>query len=340
MSNLATQYLGLLLRTPLVASASPLSETLDGIKRLEDAGIAAIVLHSLFEEQLTVESLLLQHHLEQHADCHAEALSYFPEPTAFRVGPEEYLEHLERAKRSVQVPLIASLNGTTVGNWTRYASQLQQAGADALELNFYALQADASVPPHVIEDVYVEIVREVRAAVSLPLAVKLSPFHTSLAYTARRLVEAGAQGLVLFNRFYQPDIDLDLLEVHPQVILSTSVALRLPLRWIAILFGQLDADLAATSGIHSPQDVLKVLMAGARASMLCSILLKRGVEHVQVLEQGLHRWLEEHEYESVRQLQGSMSQAHCPDPTAFERAQYVRALQTFRLDPSWRTPGT
>jgi dihydroorotate dehydrogenase (fumarate) len=328
--DLSTTYLGLKLRTPLVPSASPLSEEIDTIRRMEDAGAAAVVLHSLFEEQLRADRLELHHHLTCGTESYAESLTYFPEPEEFHLGPEGYLEHVRKAKEAVGIPVIASLNGASVGGWTDYAAQMQQAGADALELNIYSIPTDVDRTGAEIEQTYLDIVRAVKSVVTIPVAVKLGPFFSNLANLAKRLADAGAGGLVLFNRFYQPDIDLDELEVRPNVLLSTPQALRLPLRWIAILDGRVRVDLAATSGIHTAHDVLKMLMVGARATMLCSVLLKRGVEHIRVIEQGLRAWLEEHEYQSVRQLQGSLSQRHCPDPSAFERAQYVKTLQSYR----------
>lgn len=328
--DLTTEYLGLKLRSPLVPSASPLSETIDGIRRMEDAGASAVVLHSLFEEQLRLEEQALHHHLTSHAESYAESLSYFPEPVDFHTGPSAYLEHVRRAKEAVAIPIIASLNGATFGAWTDYARQIEQAGADALELNIYSIPTDLSRTSQQIEEEYLEIVRHVRGSVSIPLAVKLSPFFTSFAHMARRFVEAGADALVVFNRFYQPDIDLEQLDVYPHVVLSGPAATRLPLRWIAILYGRLDVDFAATSGIHGAHDVLKMLMVGANVTMLCSALLKRGIGHLATIERELVEWLTEHEYESVRQLQGSMSQLHCPDPAAYERSQYMRALHSYR----------
>ena len=329
--DISTHYLGMKLRTPLVVSASPLSEELDNIKRMEDAGAAAVVLYSLFEEQLEQDQRELEHHLSHGTESYAEALSYFPEPTHFRLGPEGYLNHIRRAKESVAIPIIASLNGDRPGNWTSYAKEMQQAGADALELNIYYLPTDPNLPGAEVEANYLEILREVKAQVTIPVAVKLSPYFSSLANMAQRLDGEGASGLVLFNRFYQPDIHLETLDVRPNIILSTPQALRLPMRWVAILYGRIRADLAATSGIHTAQDVLKMLMAGARVTQLCSVLFRHGLEQIRVIEHDLTQWLTEHEYESVTQLLGSMSQLNCADPAEFERAQYVRALHTFTL---------
>jgi dihydroorotate dehydrogenase (fumarate) len=328
--NLTTTYLGMTLKSPLVVSASPLAETLDDVKRIEDAGAAAVVMHSLFEEQLRQESLQLDEHLTQGTESFAEALTYFPEPSEFRLGPEDYLDLISAAKKAVQIPIIASLNGSTPGGWTTYAKQIQQAGADALELNIYYIPTDMSVSGDRVEQEYLDILKAVRSEVSIPLALKLSPFFTNFANMAHRLDTAGANALVLFNRFYQPDIDLENLEVNPNVLLSTPMAMRLPLRWIAILHGRIRANLAATSGVHRGTDALKCLMAGADVTMLCSVLLRRGVQHLRVVQQELETWMHEHEYESVAQLRGSMSQKNCPDPSAFERAQYMRAISTYK----------
>ena len=327
MIDLRTNYLGLRLRTPLVASASPLSQELDGIRRLEDAGASAVVLYSLFEEQLRQEGFELDHHMSEGTDSFAEAASFFPQPGQFRLGPEGYLKHIERAKKSVAVPIIASLNGSTVGGWTEYAKLIQQAGADALECNIYSIPTDPDVPSSEVEQQYLEILKAVKSAVTIPVAVKLSPFFSNMANMAKRLDQAGANGLVLFNRFYQPDINLDELEIQPNVLLSTPHALRLPLTWIGILYGRIQANLAATSGVHGPEDVVKLLMVGADVTMLCSTLLRNGINHLRSIEQGLLEWLDKHEYESVQQMKGSMSQVRCPNPSAFERAQYMKAVK-------------
>ncbi|QZZ23200.1 dihydroorotate dehydrogenase-like protein [Leptothermofonsia sichuanensis E412] len=328
--DLTTTYMGLRLRSPLVPAASPLSEDIDNIKRMEDAGAAAVVMHSLFEEQLRLERYELHHHLTYGTESFPEALTYFPELSNFRIDAETYLDHIQRAKQQVKIPIIASLNGASVGGWTSYAGQIEQAGADALELNVYYVPTDASLTGTQIEQTYLDILQAVKTAVTIPVAIKLSPYFTNMAYMAQRLDRAGANALVLFNRFYQPDINLDTLTVEPNVLLSTPQAMRLPLRWIAILYGHLNASLAATSGIHTGQDVLKMLMAGASVTMLCSVLLRHGIRHIQTIEQDMCHWMETHEYESVQQLQGSMSQRHCPNPTAFERAQYMRSLQTYQ----------
>jgi len=331
MTDLSTKYLGLNLHTPLVASASPLSQDLDGIRRLEDAGASAIVLYSLFEEQLRQEAMELEYHLSAGTDSFAESLTYLPMRGEFRTGPEGYLEHIRRAKKAVGIPVIASLNGATLGGWTHYAKEIEEAGADAIECNIYSIPADGDISGNDVEQSYIDILRAVKSAVRIPVAVKLSPFFSNMAHMARKLEGAGADGLVLFNRFYQPDIDLDELEIRPNVLLSTPQALRLPLTWIGILYGRIRANLAATSGIHSAEDVIKLLLVGADVTMLCSALLKEGVSHIRYVERELLDWLEEHEYESVAQMQGSMSQLRCPDPGAFERAQYMRAVKSIEF---------
>jgi len=327
MLDLRTTYLKLDLRTPLVASASPLSRDLDGIRRLEDAGASAIVLYSLFEEQLRREHQELEYHLSEGTESYAESLTYFPQPSEFHTGPEEYLEHLRRAKQGVDIPIIASLNGSTLGGWTTYAKQIEEAGADAIECNVSFLPTDMDVTAREVEETYLDILRGVKISVRIPVAVKLSPFFSSMANMAKQLDTTGADGLVMFNRFYQPDIDLDELEIRPNVLLSTPQALRLPLTWIGILYGRVRASLAATSGVHRAEDVIKLLMVGADVAMLCSALLRNGVNHLRHVERGIREWMEAHEYESVRQMKGSMSQRNCHDPGAFERAQYMRAVK-------------
>jgi len=329
--DLSTQYLGLKLRTPLVVSASPLSEEIDTIKQMEDNGASAVVLYSLFEEQLRQDTRELVQSLEHGTFSNPEALTYFPEPEQFNLGPEEYLEHIAKAKSAVKIPVIASVNGSSVGGWTQYAKAIQQAGADALELNIYYIPTDLELTSAQVEQNYLDILKAVKSKVSIPVAVKLSPFFTNFANMAKRLDVAGADGLVLFNRFYQPDIDLDALEIKPNILLSTPMAMRVPLRWIALLFGKLDASLAATSGIHRASDVLKMLMAGADVTMLCSTLLRHSVRQIAVIERDLVAWMEEHDYTSVTQLKGSLSQKNCAEPSAFERAQYMRAITQFPL---------
>ena len=332
--DLTTNYLGLKLRTPLVVSASPLSEEIDNIKRMADAGASAVVLYSIFEEQLRQDRLELNRNLENGTNSFAEALTYFPEPKEFRLGPEEYLKHIAAAKKATKIPIIASLNGSSNGGWTSYAKQIQQAGADALELNIYYIPTDLHLTGTEVEMTYLEILKEVKAAVKIPVAVKLSPFFSNFANMAKRLDDAGADGLVLFNRFYQPDIELETLEVKPNLLLSTPMAMRLPLRWVAILYGKLGANLAATSGIHRAVDVIKMLLAGADVTMLCSTIIRHGIPQIAMIERDLVDWLEEHEYESVAQIKGSLSQKNCAEPAAFERAQYMKALTGYFLPPT------
>jgi dihydroorotate dehydrogenase (fumarate) len=324
--NLSTTYLGLKLRTPLVPSASPLTQEPDNIKRMEDAGASAIVFHSLFEEQIRAEQIALEHHLSEGTESFAEAITYVPQAIDFKVGPETYLENIARAKAAVKIPIIGSLNGSTLGGWVSYAREIERAGADALELNIYNIPTDFDRSGAQIEQQYVDILREVKHELTIPVSVKLSPFFTNFARIAKCLDQSGAQGLVLFNRFYQPDIDLDNLEITPSILLSTPMAMRLPMRWIAILAGHVRASLAATSGIHRASEVIKMLMVGADVTMLCSVLLRRGIDHLRVIERDMCAWMEEHEYESVEQLKGSLSQKNCPDPSAYERAQYIQTL--------------
>jgi len=330
--DLTTTYLGLKLRTPLVISASPLSEDVDNIRHMEDAGASAVVLYSLFEEQLRQDRLELNQNLQQGTESFAESLTYFPDAGEYHLGPEEYLKHIAAAKRATRIPIIASLNGSSVGGWTDYAKQIQQAGADALELNIYYIPTDPNLPGEIVEDTYLNILKAVKANVTIPVAVKCSPFFSNFANMARRLDEAGANGLVLFNRFYQPDIELESLEVKPNILLSTPMAARLPLRWIALLYGRVRASLAATSGIHRGTDALKMLLAGADVTMLCSALLRHGIPQIALIERDLKAWLEEHEYESIRQLKGSLSQKNCAEPAAFERAQYMKALTGYAIE--------
>ena len=326
--NLSTKYLGMVLRTPLVPSASPLSNGLDNVRRMEDAGAAAVVFHSLFEEHITQEQHELHHHLTHGTESYAEALTYAPDLGELQLGPETYLNEIASAKEAVSIPIIASLNGSTPGGWTQYAKEIEQAGADALELNIYWIPTDLEQTGADVEARYLQILHRVKSSISIPVAVKLSPFFSSFANLAASLARAGANGLVLFNRFYQPDIDLETLSVTPNILLSTPMAMRLSLRWIAILHGRIRVDLAATSGIHNAKDVIKMVMAGADVTMLCSVLLRRGIDHIKVIEREMEEWLVAHEYESLEQFKGSMSQKNCPDPDAFERAQYVRGITT------------
>jgi dihydroorotate dehydrogenase (fumarate) len=329
--DLTTNYLGYKLRSPLVASASPLSETVDGIKRLEDAGAGAVVMFSLFEEQLRLEQLALHHHLTYGTESYPEALTYFPQPQQYKATSEKYLELIQKAKASVQIPIIASLNGTTPGKWVMIAQQMEEAGADGLELNLYDIPTDPTITGAEVEQKDVDIVAMVRSAISIPIAVKLSPYYSNMANMAKRFDEAGASALVLFNRFYQPDIDLEALEVRPNLLLSTAQAQRLPMRWIALLYGHIRADLAATGGIHSGHDAVKMLLAGATVTMMASALLKNGSQYIQFVERELLEWLQEHEYESVSQLRGALSQKHAEDPSAYERAQYMKALTYYKV---------
>ncbi len=329
MPDLTTTYLGLQLRNPLVASASPLSKKVDTVRRLEDAGAAAVVMYSLFEEQITHESQELDHYLERGTHSYAESLSYFPDLGSYNLWSGPYLEHLHRVKRAVDIPVIGSLNGISSGGWVQYAQRIEQAGADALELNIYYLPTDPNLSGAELEEEYVKLVREVRATVKIPIALKLSPFFTSLPHIARRFVEAGANGLVLFNRFYQPDFDLEELEVIPNLELSTSHELRLPLRWIALLYGRIETDFALTSGVHTAQDVLKAVMAGASVAMTTSALLEYGIGRLTHILTDLQTWMEEHEYESITSMKGSMSQRAVAEPAAFERANYMKVLNAF-----------
>jgi dihydroorotate dehydrogenase (fumarate) len=329
MVDLSTTYLGLALKNPVVASASPISKKLDGIRSLEDNGADAVVMYSLFEEQIVQESLALDHYLNRGSESYAEALTYFPDLENYNVGPDEYLERVRQAKEAVSIPVIGSLNGISTGGWIEYARKIEQAGADALELNVYYIPTDFDLTSQELEQSYVDLVKDVRAQVHIPLAVKLSPFFTALPNLAGRLAGAGANGLVLFNRFLQPDLDIETLEVTPNLVLSSSSELRLPLRWIAILYGRVALDLALTSGVHSAQDVLKSLMAGASVTMLASELLKNGTRRIGEILTDMQAWMELFEYESVQQMTGSMSQRAVAEPAAFERANYLRALNSF-----------
>ena len=327
--DLSTTYLGKKLKNPLVPSASPLSRDESAIKLMEDSGAGAVVLESLFEEQILHEKNELDHYLSQGTDSFAESLSYFPESDMYNFGPDEYLNHIRKAKDAVDIPIIASLNGVSTGGWIEYARKMQQAGADAIELNSYYLATDPDKDSRTIEDNYVETLSEVKKTVTIPVALKLSPFFTSLSAMAKRFDDAGADALVLFNRFYQPDIDLENLEVVPNLVLSTSESMRLPLRWVAILYGNIKANMAATSGIHTAEDVLKMLMAGADVTMLCAVLFQHGIAKISGILEDMRKWMEDHEYESVEQLKGSMSHKSVPEPAAFERANYMRVLKSY-----------
>lgn len=330
MTDLTTTYLGLELKNPLVASASPLSKKIQDAQKLEAAGVGAIVMYSLFEEQIIHESLELDHYLTRGTNSFAEAQTYLPDIGTYNMGPDKYLDHLAAIKAAVKIPVIASLNGVSKGGWTRYARYMQDAGADAIELNMYYLPGDPELSGGDLEDNYVELVAEVNNSINIPLAVKLSPFITALPNFARRLSAAGADGLVLFNRFYQPDFDLDELEVVQSLELSHSSDLLLPLRWISILYGKVDADLALTSGIHNAEDILKAMMAGARVAMSASMILREGYDRISSILEELQAWMAEHEYDSIRQMQGSMSQQSAAEPAAYERSNYIQILNSYR----------
>lgn len=337
MADLTTTYLGLTLKNPLVASASPLSQRRETVDQLEAAGVSAVVMYSLFEEQIIADSLRLHRDLTQGTESFQEAATYLPDfgpyegMRQYSIGPDKYVEELHALKRSVEIPVIGSLNGLTKGGWIEYARKIQDAGADALELNLYSLSTDPDRTSGEVEDSYVELVSAIRASIDIPLAVKLSPFFTALPNFARRLAGAGVNGLVLFNRFYQPDFDLDELEVVPRLVLSSSQELRLPLRWIAILYGRVPVDFALTSGIHTAEDVIKATMAGASACMVASTLLKYGLDQATEILRSLQVWMEEKEYTSITQMKGSMSQQAVAEPAAFERANYIKTLSSFEF---------
>jgi dihydroorotate dehydrogenase (fumarate) len=333
MVDLTTTYLGLKLKNPLVASPSPFSEKVDMVRRMEDAGLSAVVLYSLFEEQIIHESLELDHYLAQGTESYAEAMSYLPTAGKYSLTPDKYTDHLAKVKQAVNIPVIGSLNGVSSGGWIEWAKRIQEAGADALELNIYFIPNDPRLSAGNLEETYVKLVRDVKTSVSIPVAVKLSPFFTAIPNIFARLVEAGADGLVLFNRFYQPDFDLEELEVVPNLVLSNSNDLRLPLRWIAMLYGSLRADLALTSGVHTSTDVIKGLMAGASVTMTTSALLKYGIERATDILEGVKAWMEEKEYESITQMKGSMCQRAVAEPAAFERANYIKVLSSFKALP-------
>ena len=326
MTDLSTTYLGLNLKNPLVASASPLSKKLEKARKLEEAGIAAIVMYSLFEEQILHESLEFDHYLSRGTDSFAEALTYLPDGGMYSISPDKYVDQLSALKKSLSIPVIGSLNGVSKGGWTKYAKRMQDAGADALELNLYYVVTDPDLKSGDIENVQVDLVSEVRSVIKIPLAIKISPFVTALPNFAHRLVEAGANGLVLFNRFYQPDFDLDELDIIHNLDLSTPAELRLPLRWISILYGKVQADYALTSGVHSASDVLKAMMAGAKVAMMASNLLHKGEQAIPSILSDLQDWMKEREYQSIKQMQGSMSQKNVGEPAAFERANYMKVL--------------
>ncbi|HEX5818196.1 MAG TPA: dihydroorotate dehydrogenase-like protein [Gemmatimonadales bacterium] len=330
MPDLGTEYLGLTLPNPIVASSSPLAERIDELRRLEDAGVSAVVLHSLFEEQINLESHDLENYLTHGADSYQEASSYFPELSA-AMGPESYLEHLARAKKALRIPVIASLNGASPGGWTRYARRMEDAGADALELNVYFVPTDPAMTSAAVERMYLELVQDITSSVAIPVAVKLTPFFSAPVHMATELAAMGAKGLVLFNRFYQPDIDLENLEVVPTLALSSPWTLRMRLRWVAIMYGHVAADLAVTGGVHSAEDVIKSMMVGARVAMMTSAVLKHGPGHVTKVLDDMAAWMEAHEYDSVRQMRGSMSHRAVAEPAAFERANYMKVLRSYAL---------
>jgi dihydroorotate dehydrogenase (fumarate) len=334
--DLTTRYLGFQLSGPVVPSASTLSSRIDTLKRLRDAGASAIVMQSLFEEQIEHEELAIHRFLETGVDSNPEASTYFPELEDYNTGPDQYLRHLEDTKRELDIPVIGSLNGSSAGGWVRYAKLIQEAGADALELNVYVVAADPEDTSGAIEDRYVDLVEDVRGSVSIPLAVKVGPYFTAFANMARNLVAAGANGLVLFNRFLQPDIDLETLDVDPSLHLSSSDELRLPLRWIAILKGRVDASLAATTGVHGWEDAMKLILAGADVTMMASALFQHGPRRLTEVLDGVRTWLEEREYVSLQQAKGSVSQASCPDPDAFERSNYMKAVVNYSSPYDWR----
>lgn len=329
MTDLTTTYLGLKLKNPLVASASPLSKKVDRVKQMEDAGVSAVVMYSLFEEQITNESNALDYFLNRGTESFAEALTYFPEMESYNIGPDSYVDLISKIKESVDIPIIGSLNGVTTGGWIEYAKKIEQAGADALELNIYYIPTDVKMLSKELEDAQVELVANVKQQLNIPLAVKLSPYYTALPAFAKRLCNAGVNGLVLFNRFYQPDIDTETLEVEPTLVLSDSYDLRLPLRWVAILYGKVKADLALTSGVHNEKDVLKAMMAGANVVEITSEFLARGIGRTGEILQGLEEWMLEYEYDSITQMRGSMSHKSVAEPAAFERANYMKALQSY-----------
>lgn len=330
MVDLSTSYMGLDLKNPIVVSPSPLCEEIDNIRTMEDVGAAAVVLHSLFEEQITMEEQELNRYLVHGTESFAESLTYFPELGEYRFSPDEYLEHVRQAKKAVEIPIIGSLNGVSTGGWIRYAKAIEEAGADGLELNIYYIPTNPDMTSQKVESIYIDLVKAVKNSVRIPVAVKLSPYLTSTPNIIRSLDKAGANALVLFNRFYQPDLDLEHLEVVPNVGLSTSNELRLRLRWVAILYGQIKADMAVTGGVHTAEDVLKTMMVGAKLAMMTSALLKSGIQHIEKVLNNLVSWMEKHKYESIQQMQGTMSQRSVAEPAAFERANYMKVLHSYK----------
>lgn len=328
--DLSTTYMGLKLKNPLMPGASPLMEDIGHLRQMEDYGAGAVVLHSLFEEQLAQEQKELNHYLMQGTEGFAEALSYFPEIDSFKLGPEEYLAHIRRAKEALSIPVIASLNGVTRGGWIDFARRIEQAGADGLELNIYFVPTNPDLSGAEVEALYLNILAAIKSTVQLPVAIKLSPFFSSIPNMARKLDQMNVNALVLFNRFYQPNIDLDELEIKPRVQLSRVGENLLSLRWIAILFGHIKASMAATGGIHTAEDVIKSIMVGADATQLCSVLLQQGIREIGEISAELKRWMEAHDYESLTQMKGTMSQRSVAEPAAFERANYMKSLQSYK----------
>lgn len=333
MTDLSAHYLGLKLKNPLIASASPLSERVETVKQMEQAGLGAVVMYSLFEEQIIHESLELDHYLNYGTESFAEALTYLPDTGRYSLGPEKYIDHVKRLKDAVSIPVIGSLNGVSSGGWVQYAKQIEEAGADALELNIYYLPFDPTITSAGLEDNYIQLVKDVRREIKIPLAVKVSPFLTGVANVLKQFAEAGADGLVLFNRFYQPDIDLEKMEITPSLTLSTSSELRMPLRWVALLYGQIKTDFAITSGVHTSEDVIKSMMAGASAAMMASELLKNGIKRIPEILSGMQTWMESNEYESVAQMKGSMSAQAVHQPGSLRRSNYIKVLNSFRYLP-------
>lgn len=329
--DLSTNYLGLKLKNPIVPSASPLSHSVDSVKALEDAGAAAVVVYSLFEEQINHESGEIDHYLTKGTESFAEALTYFPEPADYKLAPAKYVEHIANLKKNVSIPVIGSLNGVSKGGWVKYAKSIEEAGADALELNVYYVATDPNLSGADVENMYINALKAVKQNVKIPVAIKLSPYFSNMSNMAKQLDAAGADALVLFNRFYQPDFNLEKLEVEPNLILSTNWEMRLPLRWISILYGQVKANMAATSGIRNHEDVIKVMMAGADIAMVCSELLVNGIGRISGILKGMEKWMEENEYPSIQMMKGSMSQKSCKEPAAFERANYMKTLQSYKM---------
>lgn len=332
--DLTTTYMGMTLKHPIVPSASPLSKDLDSIRRLEDSGASAIVMYSLFEEQIATESQMLDHYLSYNTETYAEALTYFPQMESYNVGPEEYLDLIQNAKQAVDVPIIGSLNGVSTGGWIEYARYIEDAGADGLELNVYYIPTDPFMDSTEVEQMYLDVVHDVKKSVTIPVAVKLGPYFASFANMAMRIKQAGADALVMFNRFYQPDIDLEELAVMPNLVLSSSHEMRLPVRWVAVLYGRVPVDMAITSGVHTYSDVLKGMMAGANVTLVASELLSNGPQRISEMVAGLQDWMEENEYESIEQMRGSMSQQNVAEPAAFERANYMKVLASWKQDPT------